>query len=69
MKIQIKEGVINPHFKQLLKDDKHFVILLLGGAASGKSYFSFQRCIIRCLQDKRKVLVLRKHAVDVRRTC
>lgn len=66
--INISRKVINPHFLPLL-DDEHFVILLLGGASSGKSYFSFQRAVYRCLTDQRKYLILRKHAVDVRRSC
>ena len=69
MRLVLREGVITPHFKPLLNDNEHFLILLLGGASSGKSYFSFQRAIIRCCQDKRKYLVLRKHATDVRRSC
>ncbi len=69
MRLVLREGVITPHFRPLLSDNEHFLILLLGGASSGKSYFSFQRAIIRCCQDKRKYLVLRKHATDVRRSC
>lgn len=69
MRLVLNDGVITPHFKYLLEDNEHFSILLLGSAASGKSYFSFQRAIIRCLQDKRKYLILRKYAVDVRRSC
>ncbi len=44
-------------------------MLLVGGGGSGKSYFSFQRAIIRCLLDKRKYLIFRKIGVDVRRSC
>ena len=68
MQVNISRKVFNPHFLPLLGDE-HFVLLLLGGAASGKSYFSFQRAIYRCLLDKRKYIILRKHAVDVRRSC
>lgn len=68
MIVDISRKLFNPHFLPLL-DDEHFVLLLLGGAASGKSYFSFQRAIYRCLLDKRKYIILRKHAVDVRRSC
>lgn len=68
MDVNISRKVFNPHFLPLL-EDKHFVVLLLGGASSGKSYFSFQRAIYRCLSDCRKYIILRKHAVDVRRSC
>lgn len=68
MDINISRKVFNPHFLPLL-EDTHFVVLLLGGASSGKSYFSFQRAVYRCLLDCRKYIILRKHAVDVRRSC
>lgn len=68
MKLHIKKSVFSPHFYPLLEDD-HNILLMIGGGASGKSYFSFQRCIIRCLQDKRKYLVCRKSATDLRRSC
>lgn len=69
MKLVLEEGVIVPHFRYLLDDNEHYIILLLGSASSGKSYFSFQRAIIRCIQDKRKYLILRKYSTDVRRSC
>lgn len=69
MNITISKSVFSSHFLPLLEDDEHFILFLLGGGASGKSYFSFQRAIYRCLIDKRKILVLRKNAVDVRRSC
>lgn len=69
MKIRIKKNVFNDTFYPLLEDNEHTVILLLGGGGSGKSYFSFQRAIIRCLQDKRKYLICRHSAVDLERSC
>lgn len=52
-----------------MDDDEHDVILLVGGGGSGKSYFSFQRAVIRAMRDKRKYLVIRKSATDLRRSC
>lgn len=69
MKVNIDGSVFCDHFKPLLLDDEHFVILLIGGGGSGKSFFSFERCIVRCLMEKRKYLVIRKTAVDVRKSC
>lgn len=69
MKLQISKKIFNPHFLSLLEDNEHTVMLLLGGASSGKSYFVSQRIIYRCLVDKRKVLVLRKSATDMERSC
>ena len=52
-----------------MENNEHDVILLVGGGASGKSYFSFQRAVIRAIQDRRKYLVVRKSATDLRRSC
>lgn len=67
--LRISKSIFNESFYPLLKDDTHDVILLLGGGGSGKSYFSFQRAVIRCLLDKRKYLITRKSAVDLERSC
>lgn len=69
MRINFDADVISPHFKPLLMDDEHDVILLCGGGASGKSFFSFQRAVLRCLMDVRKILIVRNSAVDLRRSC
>lgn len=69
MKIRIRRTIFNDTFFPLLEDNEHDVILLVGGGASGKSYFSFQRAVIRAIKDKRKYLVVRKSATDLRRSC
>lgn len=69
MNLTIKKSAFNDSFYPLLLDDEHDTILLVGGGGSGKSYFSFQRAVIRSLQDKRKYLVIRKSAVDLRKSC
>lgn len=69
MRLVIKRSAFNETFYPLLDEEEHDTILLLGGAASGKSYFAFQRAVIRALQDRRKYLVLRKSGVDLRRSC
>lgn len=69
MKLTIKRTAFNDSFYPLLNDDEHDVILLVGGGGSGKSYFSFQRAVIRAMRDKRKYLVIRKSATDLRRSC
>lgn len=69
MKIRIRRTIFNDTFFPLLEDNEHDVILLVGGGASGKSYFSFQRAVIRAIQDRRKYLVVRKSATDLRRSC
>lgn len=69
MKLTIKKSIFNDTFYPLLLDDSHDVLLLVGGGASGKSYFSFQRAVIRAIQEPRKYLVVRKSATDLRRSC
>lgn len=69
MRLTIRRSAFNDSFYPLLEDNQHDTLLLIGGGASGKSYFSFQRALIRALQDKRKYLVVRKSATDLRRSC
>lgn len=69
MKLTIKRSAFNDNFYPLLDDDEHDCLLLVGGGASGKSYFSFQRAVIRALKDVRKYIVIRKSGVDLQRSC
>ena len=69
MRLTIRRSVFNDSFYPLLEDNEHDVILLVGGGGSGKSYFSFQRAVCRSIQDRRKYLVVRKSATDLRRSC
>ena len=70
MNINVSRRIFAPAFLPLLLDNVHRVILLLGGGDSGKSYFSFQRAVYRALSEpNRKILIVRKSAVDVRRSC
>lgn len=69
MRLILKRSLFNDKFFPLLEDEEHDVILLVGGGGSGKSYFSFQRAVIRSIWDRRKYLVVRKSATDLRRSC
>lgn len=60
--IQIKnvdKWVLPAYRNQLFNYDTRFNVYY-GGAGSGKSYFVCQKLLIKALQDKRKVLVIRK---------
>lgn len=62
MKINLRHNqdkLFNPLISKLQKANTRFVINY-GGAGSGKSYTQTQHEIIRCLQRKEKILVIRK---------
>lgn len=69
MRLVIRKSAFNDCFYPLLEDDEHDTLLLVGGGGSGKSYFSFQRAVVRALKDVRKYIVIRKSGVDLQRSC
>lgn len=69
MRLVIRKSAFNDCFYPLLEDNEHDTLLLVGGGGSGKSYFSFQRAVIRALKDVRKYIVIRKSGVDLQRSC
>jgi phage terminase large subunit len=56
-----KDDIFNPLMRKLQAADKRFVISY-GGAGSSKSYTQTQHEIVRCLERKEKLLVIRKVA-------
>lgn len=69
---------INLHLSRQLFNDAYFDDLFdyscryqifYGGAGSGKSHYVFQKVIIKALQSKRKVLVIRKVARTLKDSC
>lgn len=68
--IIVKKEMFSPKFFPLLRNYKDRVILLHGGGASGKSYFAFQRAVIKSMSEpNRKTLICRKTLVECRRSC
>ena len=57
--IRLKKRVFNPHFYKYIDNTSRYLIFY-GGAGSGKSYFIAQRYILKMLQDKCNLLVVRK---------
>lgn len=57
--IRLKKRVFNPHFYKYIDNNSRYLIFY-GGAGSGKSYFIAQRYILKMLQDKCNLLVVRK---------
>lgn len=60
MKINIHKNIFLPAYRDDLQDYSHRVLVLYGGAGSGKSYYAAQKLMYKALTDRRKVLVLRK---------
>lgn len=51
---------VNPHFENFLFDWFYMIYLLVGGYGSSKSYHIALKIILKCLEEKRKVLVVRE---------
>lgn len=60
MKIRVHKNIFLPAYLNDLQDYSKRILVLYGGAGSGKSYYAAQKLVFKCLRDKRKVLVLRK---------
>ena len=60
MKLIIHKNIFNDIYLPHLKDFTKRYEVYYGGAGSGKSYFVAQKLVIKALNDRRKVLVLRK---------
>lgn len=52
--------IVNPRFENFIYDWNYKTYLLVGGYGSSKSYGVVQKLILKCLQEKRKVLVVRE---------
>lgn len=63
------EKEVNPHFENLLFDWKHKNYLLVGGYGSSKSYHVALKIILKCLEEKRKALVVREVFETIRDSC
>jgi hypothetical protein len=60
---------VNPVFAPLARTSKRYAFNY-GGAGSGKSVFSAQNCIQKCLRNEHhKILLVRKYKTDVRDSC
>ena len=60
---------VNPHFESFLWDWDYQTYLLVGGYGSSKSYHIGLKLIMKCLQEKRKVLVVREVFDTIRDSC
>ena len=65
----IVEKAITPHFIKYVFDWSHEQYLLIGGYGSSKSYQTATKLILKCLQETRKVLVVRDVYESMRESC
>lgn len=59
---------LNNHYKSFFNNQQRYAILY-GGAGSGKSYAAAQKLILRCIEKKEKILVMRKVASTLPQSC
>ena len=60
---------VNPRFEDFIFDWDYKQYLLVGGYGSSKSYHVVLKIILKCLQEKRKVLVVREVYDTIRESC
>lgn len=60
---------VNPRFESFLFDWDYAQYLLVGGYGSSKSYHVALKIILKCLEEKRKVLVVREVYDTIRESC
>jgi phage terminase large subunit len=67
--LEISKKIFNLAFYDDLFDYDNRYQVFYGGAGSGKSHFVFQKIVIKALNRKRKVLVIRKVARTLKDSC
>lgn len=67
--LKLRKKLFVPKFYPLLFDYSHRWEIYMGSAGSAKSYFITQKLILRCLNEKIKILVCRRTASTIRNTC
>ena len=69
IQLNLKKSLFVPKYYPLLLDYSHRWEVYMGSAGSAKSYFITQKLIIRCCNEKIKVLVCRRYGTTLRNTC
>ena len=67
--LQLSKALFNEVYYPYLTDYSHYQEIYYGGAGSGKSVFIAQKLIIKALNDKRKILCIRKTGNSQRESC
>ena len=63
------DKAVNPRFEDFLFDWNYKTYLLVGGYGSSKSYHIALKIILKCLEEVRKVLVVREVYDTIRESC
>lgn len=58
--LNVRKDIFNPTYYPYLFSYSNRYEVYYGGAGSGKSHFITQKLLLKCLQEKRKLLVIRK---------
>lgn len=66
LELQIDKRIFNDFYFPYLTDYSHRFEVHKGSAGSGKSYFITQKLVLKALQSKRKVLVMRKVGASIK---
>lgn len=67
--LNIKRNVFNDTYFPYLQDYSHKTEVYFGGAGSGKSFFIVQKLILKAINHKRKILVVRKTLASQKDSC
>lgn len=60
---------VNEHFREFLGDWSRKYYFLVGGYGSSKSYHIALKLVLKCLKEKRKVMVIREVYETIRESC
>ena len=60
---------VNEHFREFLGDWSSKYYFLVGGYGSSKSYHIALKLVLKCLKEKRKVMVIREVYETIRESC
>ena len=67
--MNVVDKEVNPRFENFIFDWNYKQYLLFGGYGSSKSYHIALKIVLKCLEEKRKVLVIREVYETIRESC
>ena len=69
IELNLRKSLFVPKFYPYLLDYSHRWEFYMGSAGSAKSYFITQKILVRCINERIKVLVCRRYGTTIRNTC